>query len=410
MDFQPCPAALPRPCPACLGEGGALIFRQRFALIPGVSLHDGYPVMACQHCGAVYASQLPAQSHFDRYYTDLSKYQTSDNLMETSQADSRRFAAIAGDLAREIPWRDRRILDVGCGTGGLLKALGAEGFTQVRGLDPSPACVETARRQQLFVDQGVLFESLPGAPYDALLAIGVLEHIRDLDPAMARIREALKPNGILYVEVPDLLGFEMGNEAPFQDFSNEHITFFTERSLDRLLARHGFRADFGGTLMRVNGGNSGMRVLNRGYRKGPAPLSPPLPDEDGPQAAQHYLDSCHLRAEEENLTLEALAARRVPVAVWGAGALACRLMATTALSRCPIAAFVDSNPHLQGRELAGIPIQSSQWLKDFPGPILIASWGYAEIIQHILRKDLCLQNPVIRLDRIDGSINCVPKS
>lgn len=387
MDVSCYPEILDRPCPSCLGQGGELLFRQRFAVIPGVSLHDGYPVTACGTCGAVYASRLPAQAHFDAYYADLSKYQNADDLMDEGEADRRRYTAIALELAGRLPWRDRPILDVGCAAGGLVEALEAQGFTQVTGMDPSPVCVETARRRGLRAEQGLLLDPLPGGPYGAVLAIGVLEHVRDLDPALKNLRQALDQDGILYVEVPDLMKIDMGHVAPFQEFSTEHITFFTERSLDHLMARHELCPVFGGA-----------RFINRGYRKTKLRLPPLRLDEDGPRAAKRYLEFCRKRAEMEAQAIEALASGQGPIAIWGAGTLACRLMATTALAQAPIAAFVDRNPHLCGKELAGIPIHPPHWLASFPGPVLIASWGHGEAIQASLRRDFGIKNSVIRLD------------
>jgi SAM-dependent methyltransferase len=387
MEIPSCPEILDRPCPSCLGQGGEQLFRQRFAIIPGVSLHDGYPVTACGTCGAVYASRLPAQTHFDAYYADLSKYQNADDLMDEGDADRRRYEAIALELAHRLPWRDRTILDVGCAAGGLMEALEAQGFTQVMGVDPSAACVDTARRRGLRAEQGLLVDPLPGGPHGAVLAIGVLEHVRDLDPALTNLRQALDRDGMLYVEVPDLMRPDMGHEAPFQEFSTEHITFFTERSLDRLMARHGLCPAFGGE-----------RLLNRGYRISELHVPSPPVDEDGPRAAKRYLESCVNQVELEARAMEALARGRELIAVWGAGTLACRLMATTALAQAPVAAFVDRNPHLYGRELAGIPIHPPDWLRSFSGPVLIASWGHGEAIQTSLRRDFGLKNAVIRLD------------
>ncbi len=70
--------------------------------------------------------------------------------------------------------------------------------------------------------------------------VGVLEHLRDLD---ARSRTAvLLPGGLLYVEVPDVTAFADWPNAPYQDFSTEHINFFSPISLDNLMRRTALRA------------------------------------------------------------------------------------------------------------------------------------------------------------------------
>ena len=389
---------LPRPCPCCLHMEADRIHRHPLAPIAGASLHAGYDVVACQRCGGVFASPLPAQSDFDRHYAQQSKYEDATSLGAPSTVDQRRFAAIAQGLAQALPERSVRLLDLGCATGGLLLALQQQGFTALSGLDPSSACAAYARSLTgAPVHAGSLFEPLPGGPYEVLTAIGVFEHLRDLDAAVPGLSGALVPGGLLYLEVPDLLGFPASTEAPFQEFSSEHVTFFTGRSLDVLMGRFGFERAFGGTLQRIHSGGSRMQVLALAYRKTTAIRPGIEKDLEGPAAAVEYVRISLERDRPLQALLAELAAGDEPFAVWGAGTLSCRLMAASPLARAPIAAFVDSNPHLQGKTLGGREIHPPAWLRGFSGPILVASLGHGPAIEASLRGELALANPVILL-------------
>jgi SAM-dependent methyltransferase len=360
-----------------------------------VSLHAGYRVVACDACRAVFADGIPAQDAFDRYYQACSRYEDAHRAGLPSPADRARFAAIAGELAARVPGRELRIAEIGASTGGLLAELKGLGYRRLLGVDPSPLCVRTAReRHGLEAEAGTIFDPVPGAPHDLILAVGVLEHVRDLDRALACLAAALGPEGLLYVEVPDLEGFHLTNEAPFQEFSTEHITFFTRASLAGLMGRHGFREAFGSTPVRVHGGGSTMRVVAAAFRKGFPPREPE-PDPAGPRAALRYRDLGLARCAPERDLAARLAASGERLAVWGAGTVACRLMATTDLAKADLAAFVDSNPHLQGRRLAGVPIRAPEWLRTFPGPVLIASRGYQAEIRAALREGLGLGNRLL---------------
>ena len=71
-----------------------------------------------------------------------------------------------------------------------------------------------------------------------MLSSHSLEHlpIEDLFPTLLRIRELLKPKGVLYIEVPNgahTLSFLPGNHSP-------HTLFFSQRSLRQIVARAGF--------------------------------------------------------------------------------------------------------------------------------------------------------------------------
>jgi SAM-dependent methyltransferase len=397
---MPSPDVLPQPsprrCPYCLHPETDRLHAHPMAPISGASLHRGYDVVACRRCGGVFASPLPVQADFDRYYAEQSKYEDPMRLGAPSGVDQRRFAAIAEGLAQALPDPTLRLLDVGCATGGLLSALKQQGFTALSGLDPSPPCAQCARAlTSATVHVGSLFEPLPGGPYDVLTAIGVLEHLRDLDGAVPGLASGLVPGGLLYVEVPDLLGFPASTEAPFQEFSTEHVTFFTTRSLDTLLGRFGFQRAFGETVLRSHSGGSRMQVLALAYRKTLA--APPLLERDpgGPVAAEEYVRVSRSRDRPLQTLVSDLVADGQPFAVWGAGTLSCRLMADSRLAEAPIVAFVDSNPHLQGRTLGGRAIHSPAWLRGFQGPIFVASLGHGPAIEASLRTDLALANRII---------------
>ena len=96
-----------------------------------------------------------------------------------------------------------RILDLGCGTGELARALAGQGF-QVTGIDISEASLAVAREQ----NPGVSFQNadmtalpFPNSHFDAVIAMTSLEFCRDKITALREIKRVLKPGGYLYAEV-----------------------------------------------------------------------------------------------------------------------------------------------------------------------------------------------------------------
>jgi len=97
------------------------------------------------------------------------------------------------EFVREhLPAPPARLLEVGCGQGELTTTLAVAGY-DVLGIDPAAPLGDFFRRLTL--------EELdePG-PYDGVIAARSLHHIRDLDAALDRIVELLRPDGILVVE------------------------------------------------------------------------------------------------------------------------------------------------------------------------------------------------------------------
>ena len=64
-----------RACPVCGGDDKRLLFRQRFGGGLEGTLFPGYDVIVCALCGFAFADDLPPQTAFDEYYTEMSKYE-----------------------------------------------------------------------------------------------------------------------------------------------------------------------------------------------------------------------------------------------------------------------------------------------------------------------------------------------
>src|ERR1035441_1806969 len=99
-----------RPCPVCRGQRSKLLYRQKFEQLSGARLLDGYDIVICEDCGAGFADGIPEQAVFDRYYRELSKYDSRDRRSAGPAIVESRFHDIAAIAARFIPSGDTRRL------------------------------------------------------------------------------------------------------------------------------------------------------------------------------------------------------------------------------------------------------------------------------------------------------------
>jgi SAM-dependent methyltransferase len=393
--------ALQRPCPICDCKEGGPLFHQQFSMMSNGSLLGGYDVVVCLNCGFGFADNIPEQAVIDSYYRDMSKYECPTESRRENEYELTRLGQSASIIEQFLPDTNARIMDVGCATGRLPHILKQAGYHNVWGLDPSPGCAEDAQRLYgVNVLTGTLFTlPEPNEPYDFMVLSGVIEHIRDLHFALARCSSLLGRNGRMYVCVPDASRFAEGENAPFQEFSVEHINFFGPISLGNLMRTNGFVETHCGQELIEVGFRTSSPIIHAVFEKdetnpGPTPL---VRDNQTEPALRQYISQCDQADQQIHQVIDRLASRGEPVIVWGAGAHTLRLLATSRLSEANISAFVDSNPRYQGKRLHGVPIIAPIDLKGRPEAILLSSRVFQEEIEQQIRQNLNLKNELILL-------------
>ncbi|MBN2673530.1 MAG: class I SAM-dependent methyltransferase [Deltaproteobacteria bacterium] len=95
---------------------------------------------------------------------------------------------------------DKDVLEVGCGTGLLMKEL-TQATRSIKGIDISEQMLEKAKARGLDVRQGVA-EELPYADnsFDLVYSFKVLAHVEKIKEAMNEMNRVLRPGGYLVAE------------------------------------------------------------------------------------------------------------------------------------------------------------------------------------------------------------------
>jgi SAM-dependent methyltransferase len=177
-----------------------------------------------------------------------------------------RRAVLTRLIAEHFPrHRDARILELGCGHGALLHFARHAGYTNMAGIDASPAQVAAAQRLGIAgVDHGELLPTLKATPpqsQDAVVAYDVIEHLTkdellDMADEVARV---LKPGGRWIIHAPNGLSPFCGVMA-YGDLTHEQA--FTPESLTQLFLACGFRsASFHEDPPAAHGLASGARAV-----------------------------------------------------------------------------------------------------------------------------------------------------
>ena len=149
---------------------------------------------------------------------------------------------VLAQIAQHAPRRaDRRVLDVGCGTGIMLERLTR--FGSAEGLDPSDDAIAYCKQRlgddapvQQFALTGAA--RLPAADVDVITLLDVLEHLDDDAGALRAVAGSLKEGGILVCTVPAYPFLWSGH-----DVLNEHKRRYTRRRLGDLVRTSGLHIE-----------------------------------------------------------------------------------------------------------------------------------------------------------------------
>jgi len=98
------------------------------------------------------------------------------------------------------------LLDVGCGSGKLIRSIPAAGIAidQIAAIDVNPAVLSLNRTiaEGIFSVQSILQTDFLSYSFDAIACLDTLEHIEQIHTAMAEIDRILKPGGYLITSEP----------------------------------------------------------------------------------------------------------------------------------------------------------------------------------------------------------------
>lgn len=317
-------------------------------------------VRLCLHCGHLQTDKIDdAASFYDTEYLILTGSEEEDQIYEVK--DGRRIyrtehqiEVLVGKLALEP---QTRILDYGCAKSSIMRLL--------LDRDPriEPHLYDVSDRYVPFwkkfvaPSQWATYE-IPDAWYgsfDIVTSFFALEHITCPADVVGQIARLLKPGGLFYGIVPNVLA----NSADL--IVIDHVNHFTRSSLDCLLTSAGLEitevdADaHRGAFVFIARRGSEDAVTTWSADKGDiaAAASEVRELADFWAGAAQRLRGAEQRASGGHL------------AVYGAGfygAFIKSCLARPERIRC----FIDQNPYLQGRELDGAPIIAPD---ELPGDI-----------------------------------------
>jgi SAM-dependent methyltransferase len=197
-----------------------------------------YRMVRCMKCGLVRSDPVLDEATLGHLYAES----TFDYEAETANLKATYGRYLA--KVRALSGRQGSLLEIGCGDGFFLEQALAQGYTRVRGVEPSAAAIKDAAARVR--DQIVCDVMRPGlfadGEFDAVCLFQVFDHVPHPELVLEACRAALRPGGLILClnhNVESASSHLMGERSPIIDI--EHTYLYGPATMRRIFEAGGFK-------------------------------------------------------------------------------------------------------------------------------------------------------------------------
>jgi 2-polyprenyl-3-methyl-5-hydroxy-6-metoxy-1,4-benzoquinol methylase len=340
-----------------------------------------YPLHAyvCSNCFLVQLQEFETPQEIFSDYAYFSSY--SESWLQHAEAYTEMM------LARFALHAQSQVIEIASNDGYLLQFFHQRGIP-VLGIEPAANVAQAAIEKGIptrvqFFGCDTVRQSEPRIPQaDLLVANNVLAHVPDLNDFVSALTLALKPNGVITIEVPHLLALIQGKQ--FDTIYHEHFSYFSLTTLQAVFKAHQFEI-FDVDRLITHGGS--LRLYVQHKSTGTQTLSHTIKEILEEEARAGLLDmktytSFYQQIMQVKLDLLQFfidaKKQNKRIVAYGAPAKGNTLLNYCGIGTDFIDFTVDRNPHKQGRFLPGsrIPIYAPERIKEEkPDYLLILPWN-----------------------------------
>lgn len=205
----------------------------------------------CSRCGLVWSDPLPynPREFYEKEYRLSYKGAFTPKPKHVFRAG--RVALSRYGMIRDFMPGSGVVLDVGAGGGEFLYLLRKAGYC-AKGIEPNIGYAEySAREYDLDIWNGFVQDAVfPDDSIDVVTIWHVLEHTENPFHVLTGLRDFLKPEGVIVIEVPNV---EAVCQSPSSTFHEAHIHNFNPATLTAMAQKAGLRPV--GVSVSPDGGN-----------------------------------------------------------------------------------------------------------------------------------------------------------
>lgn len=340
-------------------------------------------IVFCQHCGLIQqkSSELLVEK-LEKIY--LSKKAVLSTPLGVGEWGRKRLENFLKDA--ELSQLPNEILEIGCGTGGLLFEFFKKGCKNLSCFEPSILARDIPKLDKNFSPQiyneffstEVVKENKLEGKYDLIISTSVLEHIKDIKDFLLAINFALKDRGFAIVTVPNGL-FHLRITDPGL-MLHEHLNYFTPGTLEAILLAVGFKT----FCLKIKKGLLLAKFRKKGKFSGEInqTLLSNAADENKVILRKYVENLPKIISRFKELVKTD---KKEKIGLYGASVTSFNLLSLTNLKEFKNLFFIDSDSTKWHKNLFGIPIvPADELLKYQPTSILVMPPVFQEeIIEYL---------------------------
>jgi len=201
-----------------------------------------YPTAICENCGNVQQSEYYTKEVLADFYSNVYRKIYGSQRPQDFFNDQKKGKGIEIFNFIKSVIKPKRVLEVGCGAGGILSVFCDNGC-EVIGLDFDDDYLNVARKNGITTITGSLDKLGSKDKYDLIILSHVLEHIIEPAEFLGTLIEHLEDTGVIYIEVPSLNNVSEGGYKYdlLRYWQNAHSIHFTVATLNLLCKKVGLQ-------------------------------------------------------------------------------------------------------------------------------------------------------------------------
>ena len=207
-------------------------------------------VYYCKECELGMLDDIQSEEYLKSFYNNSyrKKFKPKLNEVSTPKELFDIYSDFQDDRVRIMKkylTKKMRLLEIGCSAGMFLFHI--KGYVkEVVGIDyDSKSALFASKKCSCKVfDANIEETNLEDKMFDVICMFQVLEHIKNPIKFLVNLKKYLKPNGVIYIEVPNLhdaliYAYDLPNHKEFY-FHIAHLWYFNEKSINILMSKAGF--------------------------------------------------------------------------------------------------------------------------------------------------------------------------